>query len=196
MSNDFNSDIVDTAFDQFADLFQQTNNKKFLTALLQPLQFFSDTLQDVYNKRWVMTAEGIQLDNFGSIVGADRNGLSDFQYRLEILAKIAENNSRGQINDLISVFKLLSGATLIHVTEEYPASVLIVGDQNVNGFKDTDIKDVMQRVVGAGINVIGISFSGGVGSFAFAGGPLEAVHKGWTGVGSPAGTGGKFVGLV
>lgn len=79
------------------------NIEKFLSAIIAPSQSIEDTLQQFAYERFVDTAVGAQLDIVGRIVGQEREGLADTDYRRFIRARIAANNSNGTINDLLVV---------------------------------------------------------------------------------------------
>jgi len=185
--------VGDTATSEMAYIFRsQPNIQKFIHALFVPMQDIENALQQLYED-FLMNAYGIQLDNFGTIVGQPRNAQTDAQYIISILAKIGENNSRSRRSDLIYVFGIVTGSTSIHVVEAYPASVAIIGNQNINGATAGQVLAIMQRVVGAGINVYGVSFTGGPGSFSFFGNPTG---RGFSDVGQPPGTGGRFIDIA
>jgi hypothetical protein len=49
------------------------NTENFVRAFYKPLNELDNALNDLYTKRWLDTAEGIQLDGIGSIVGISRS---------------------------------------------------------------------------------------------------------------------------
>ncbi len=73
------------------------------------IRIVSGQIQELEDVLWsialdsVETAVGTQLDGFGSIVGAERQGLSDDDYRALIRATILANNSEGTIPDLYAI---------------------------------------------------------------------------------------------
>lgn len=73
------------------------------------LEIFLDEVQQAEDAIWqialdsVDTAVGVQLDGFGSIVGAERQGLSDDDYRALIRATIQTNRSEGTVPDLYAI---------------------------------------------------------------------------------------------
>lgn len=189
----FDPDVGQTAINELAYIFRVgTNIHNFVESLFVPMQQFEDSLEQLYLDLWVFQATGVQLDGFGDLVGQPRNGEDDIHYLISILAKIGENNSQSRLADVISVFNILSGSTSTHVVEAFPASLSIVGNQNIRGIAPRDILRIMQRVVGAGINVYGVSFVGGPGAFSFFGNPTG---RGFGSVGSP-GVGGFFISIL
>src|SRR5687768_16247400 len=79
------------------------NIEKLLAVSVAPAQDLENCLQQLRLYRFVDTAEGDQLDIIGRIVGLDREGLDDDDYRRYIRARIAANNSNGTIEDLLTV---------------------------------------------------------------------------------------------
>lgn len=78
-----------------------------LTALVTPCISLEDALWQLLTERAVDTAIGVQLDQLGSIVGQERGGLDDDDYRRYIRARIMANRSRGTVEDLLRVARLV-----------------------------------------------------------------------------------------
>lgn len=102
----------------------------FIRAFIRGFEAMEEELFRIRDFRWVDTAHGKQLDGLGAIVGQKRNGRNDVEYRIAILAKIAINTSEGLMEDLIAVFRLLTGATDVNAYEYYPGVVEIYGNIN------------------------------------------------------------------
>jgi hypothetical protein len=90
--------------EQFKD---KPNIVALLSALVRPSQAIENTLQDMLVFRTVDRATGVNLDRLGKIVGQPRNGLVDDDYRRYIRARIAANRSRGTVNDILKVARLI-----------------------------------------------------------------------------------------
>jgi len=95
---------------------------------------FVDVAQDMENimikmlaERSLLTAEGVNLDRLGAIVGQSRDGLSDTDYLNQIIGRIAQNNSDGTGNNLLNITSILLGDNLqqIELFEIFPAKVMI-----------------------------------------------------------------------
>lgn len=83
-----------------------------LTAFAAQAQEIEDALYGLLATRDLSIAEGVTLDNIGSIVGAPREGLDDAAYLLRIKAQILINRRSGEIETLITICTLLfPGAT-------------------------------------------------------------------------------------
>lgn len=70
----------------------------------------------------VDSAVGVQLDGLGQIIGVDRNGLTDEQYRSLLRSYIRVNSSGGTIEQLNEIIRLAT-----NTTEADQAFVLIEG---------------------------------------------------------------------
>lgn len=110
--------------EQFKD---KDNYVAFLNLLAAPAQDIEDALYDLLTLRAIDTAEGTQLDNIGTIVGQDRGGLDDDEYRPRLRARIATNRSAGTYTDLISITRLILDGEDVTVTLEpqYPAGLVV-----------------------------------------------------------------------
>lgn len=80
---------------------------KILKAWTSTLQPIEDTAQAMILQKNVDDAEGAQLDALGKLVGQDRGGLADVDYRRYIKAKITTNRSDGVTEDLIKITTLI-----------------------------------------------------------------------------------------
>jgi len=92
---------------------------------------YVDQIQDLENvafelleDRSLDTAEGEQLDGLGQIVGLERGGLDDDEYRLRLRVQIKLNLSAGTIENVIEVAFLITDEPVLLV-ESYPATILI-----------------------------------------------------------------------
>lgn len=155
----------------------------------EPVQDLEDNIYSLIGRLDIDNQVGTQLDNIGDLVGQDRLGLSDEEYRLFIKAKIGVNVSEGDAERLISVWKLLMVANTVILQESFPAEVdlytdVSIGDTNL----DTIAFELIQKVAAAGVRV----------GFAAVIDPLEAFgffdstnSKGFSDTTSPA-LGGKL----
>lgn len=79
----------------------------FLTDVGAEIQALEDALQQLLLERSIDTAVGAQLAAIGRKVGEPPSGLSDDVYRRRIRARIAANRSRGRVEDLIRITRLV-----------------------------------------------------------------------------------------
>ena len=81
------------------------NNYKLLHLNELSAQVLDKDMSDVLNSLDIEQATGATLDLYGQMLGQERGSLNDYQYRLVIKNKIAENMCQGDFN---SVLELLS----------------------------------------------------------------------------------------
>jgi hypothetical protein len=104
---------------------QSTYLKDFCKALIgavAPKAIFEDlyeVLVDVGKQLWVNYATGKQLDRIGAIVGQQRGGLSDADYRLRILIKAAINTGNGLTEQIIQAFQNIFHPQMLRVRRTY-----------------------------------------------------------------------------
>lgn len=156
-----------------------------LEAYLNALQSLEDVTIEWYVKRWPLTAEGVQLDVLGKIVGQERGTRTDDEYRLWILARILVNRSNGRIEELINILTTL-GVADIRVKEYWPAGLYIEVTGTPYG---QDIGELLTQAKAGGVqlhwvytdqadanalqtsNTLGTSTSDASRGFASLGGP-------------------------
>jgi len=83
------------------------NIKKLLAAILAPVQDLESAFQQLLIDRSIDTAVFAQLDAIGKIVGQERNGQVDDDYRRYIRARISANRSKGPVADVLKAADLI-----------------------------------------------------------------------------------------
>src|SRR3990172_10193728 len=126
------TEILDHENQAVARLAHQFKEKPLIDGMVRafatPKQDIEKMLFDLLQDRNILTAVGEQLDGLGSIVGEDRKGRFDPEYRTGILARIAINTSQGTPENLISVFKLITGASRVHYFPHNTANFVPAGE--------------------------------------------------------------------
>jgi hypothetical protein len=129
---------------------------KYISAIVAPFQAMEDTLQQMLLSN-IYTATGAAQDMIGRIVGQPRNGQNNDDYRLYQLARVAANRSKGTIEDLILVAKLLvNDPAAVIVVDVQGAAAVVVRVQGVivsDSLANT-ILDFLSQTVSAGIHLI------------------------------------------
>ena len=120
----------------------------------QQIQDLEDILFNVSTILEIDNSIGIQLDNIGKIVGQLRNGQVDSTYKLFLKAKAARNVSEGDIERILSVWKIITGGTDIQITEIFPAEIELFSDVPVPDELAADAFALMQDIVAAGVRVL------------------------------------------
>lgn len=129
--------ILNHADEAEARLPIQYREKPKLTALVRisgsRAQVFEDILYDMLSNGSVTSAHASLLDQIGDVVGVKRNGLTDSEYKGYLLAKIAENVSKGTAETMIALYKALMRAARVYYRPVYPASFSLtaIGSQPI-----------------------------------------------------------------
>lgn len=76
---------------------------EILCIYVDQIQLLENALWQLATLRTIDTGEGIQLDGIGDIVGQERQGLSDADYKPLLRARIKANNSEGTGPDILAV---------------------------------------------------------------------------------------------
>lgn len=106
---------------------------------------------------------GAILDGIGELVGLPRFSSIDADYIKLLQGKILANQSKGTTEDIIAVFKALSGATFINVVDEYPAQIRIESNAvPVNGYVP-----ILKSALSAGVSLDIVVYEDLNGNFGF-----------------------------
>lgn len=133
------------------------NIVKLLSALIAPAQDLENTFQQLRTMRNVDTAEGVQLDVLGRLVGQGRGGMDDDTYRRMIRARISVNRSKGTIRDAITVAILVvddDDANIVVDNQGHAAFVLRVDDAPLPDSVANILIGMLRDTVAAGVRVI------------------------------------------
>lgn len=102
------------------------NTEKLLISMTGPAQDVEDAMFDLFVYRAADTAFGDQLDALGNLVGQERGGLSDDDYRRFIRARVMANRSRGNIEDMIRVMNLVINDPAVTIELETQRGTIVV----------------------------------------------------------------------
>ena len=123
------SDMLEIMLSQFSDKPRFQAMIKNVAARVQEAECVAwDMILDMF----LPNAEGVNLDLYGKIVGQDRLGLDDDEYRNLIYARIISNNSHGEIWRVIRIFWSILGGNLdptvkVEYSPLYPAGFQLQG---------------------------------------------------------------------
>lgn len=183
------TDHIEQAKDR---LREQYKNKPYIvgliTAWVGQIQELEQVLNDLGSKRAINTAEGIQLDLIGELLNRPRDGRSDADYRILLLAKIAKNVSQGTPEDVITVFKILSASSRVQLGDGHVGEIYLLAD---HALTQDDVNFLMREMLfvdSAGVRLQGVGSFDPDDSFAFDGSNLA---KGFSSVYDVT-KGGKF----
>lgn len=95
---------------------------------------------DLFTKRTLDAAEGIQLDGIGRIVGEPRKDRADDVYRIFLRVRIAVNRSDGRVDDdLYPIMRLAFGDdAAVAITEHYPMALQVTLLEDIGDVSPAD----------------------------------------------------------
>jgi hypothetical protein len=169
-----------------ATFLQQFKGKAKLAALLasyvDQVQQLEAVLFDVLASRAIDAAEGDQLDLLGDLVGQDREGRSDSDYRIWIKARIRVNLSSGTGNDIIATVGAILGTAGRVTITELPPAAMRVDVSNALGGTPADVAELISQARGAGIDCnLVYTLAADAATFTFSSGDTEeaSAAQGW-----------------
>lgn len=165
---DHSSQAIDRLTSQFKD---KEKISGFISAFVDQVQELETVFQDLLSDRSLNQASGEQLDGLGRIVGIERGGRNDADYKNLIIAKIGQNTSKGLAENLINVFILLTSSSRVHFIEYYPAECEIYADVDISTLNTEDIYEFCQKVLSGGVRLNHIGWFDADEAFAFDGEP-------------------------
>lgn len=175
------------------------NLKKLITIYIEELVECQQVLSDLLIFRTINNSTGVQLDGVGDIVGENREGRNDTDYRAAINIRIFVNASSGEPESLILALKEATNATTIYYNEVYPARVQLFSDGDII---PDGLVEAMESVAMGGV-AVDIMVNPGIITpliWADEGGQPNLPGKSWDELGylPPGGTpvGGQFVELI
>lgn len=143
----------------------------FVGALVGGLADVDAVCDSLATGRWISTAEGVQLDGCGAIVGEIRAGRADEAYRNAIRFRVFANTSQGTPTFLIRGLKFLTAPDDSQYLQAKRKGVLLFTDgMNV----DYTIHPIIQNISPAGILDIPVLVSFGETPFRFGSAPANA----------------------
>lgn len=131
------------------------NVEKLVESYVPELQQLNDAALSFLIDLFLNDAVGIQLDGLGTIIGAERVGLNDNQYRARLQAQIRINTSSGTAEDIITAMALPLGITTgLELTEHFPAGLVVLYGAALNNATAGVIAEVMYQAKAGGVHAI------------------------------------------
>lgn len=134
--------LIDNHIEEGLDRLLQRNKDSYninslLTSFIKPVQDIENQNYELYTERSLDTSIGAQLDGIGKIVGLDRNGLDDIDYRTALIIQIQINKAGGEPESIIAAIRQLFKTEEIEFKDIYPANyeVYVVSDIIVENAK-------------------------------------------------------------
>lgn len=127
------------------------NINDLLQAFLMEVNIIGEAFNDLYNKRNLADAEGIQLDQIGKILKEPRQGRDDDEYRKYLYIRTFVNSVSGTIPEIEDVIDKTEDVSFIQVFNLYPASVYIY--IKTKTIPDPSLVDLITEVLPAGVSL-------------------------------------------
>lgn len=151
----------------------RTNFQKMLYAIISQFQEIQDQETLLVEMRSLNTAQGVQLDGLGQIIGLERiAGQSDESYRQALQFQIFVNQSSGTPEQVIQILKYLTQANNIYYDEFYPAAYIMTTDGLEFPDNPSDIVSAIQSSSPAGVEFLGVTAIYDTVPFVFSNDPF------------------------
>jgi len=151
---------IDKGIDRVITVLKEKENfKKLLEIFTTETQELEEQNILLADQKNIAIAEGEWLNFIGLIVGEDRQGKNDVDYRSAINTRIGINTSDATPNNIISLTKQHTGSSSSKIIEYYPASFFSVVTGSVG--LDTGLFDLVQGTKPAGVSAEVVSNLGG-----------------------------------
>lgn len=149
--------IVDHADRAVANLISKFDNATQLQGLVRVLvsevQELDNTFFALISERYLSTAVGAQLDEYGKILGFDRQGFSDSDYRNLLEARSLLGLAEGQIGAIVFILQKITRASFVLYMPTYPAAYIVQYTSSVytsSSFREI-IKEFILRITPCGV---------------------------------------------
>lgn len=93
------------------------NLKTVLEAIADQVQGIDDAIVDLIADRYLATAAGAQLDQWGVMLGEPRFGRPDDEYRRAILVRVLRNTTTATPDRMTRIARAMTGAELVRYSE-------------------------------------------------------------------------------
>lgn len=129
-----------------------TNMQKVVYALTRQAQELNVQEQLLQTMRYLNTAQGVQLDALGEILGLPRiPGQSDDSYRQDLQFQIFVNQSNGTPEEVIQILKYLTDASKIWYIELEPAAYEMITNGLFFPDNPSDLIALIQQTSPSGV---------------------------------------------
>jgi hypothetical protein len=108
---------------------------------------------DLLENRWIATAIGAQLDGLGSIVGEDRQGRPDAEYRVAIIARVGINVGSGTPEQIITYVTTVTDGANVVLAEYFPAALTVRAITTLTVEEATIIGNLLKEIKAAGVKI-------------------------------------------
>lgn len=146
--------VIEALGNFLEDLKGKDDLNKLLEIYIRQVEDAERVAFELFEERVLDTAVGAQLDGIGRIIGEERQGKDDAEYRIALATRIDLNNSTGIREDILKmILGVLGDSTSVDIDEYYPASfVARVLTSVPDGFDPTQLATLVQGAKSAGVN--------------------------------------------
>lgn len=147
-----NTDYAGDTAARLVEKLKRDSHSNFLATFAAELQEFETAAFEVLLDRWLETAEGVQLDGLGQIIGRERLGTDDDTYRLLLKAQILINLSSGTIPQILEIIPKVIPAISLEFVSEFPAGfTLVADDEPLDAGVGPIIADILTSATAGGV---------------------------------------------
>jgi hypothetical protein len=174
--------VEDAAALTIVQLTNKPRFQKILAALIRPLQEIENVIWDLHIQRRLANAVGVNLDVIARIVGENRDGLGDTDFRAIIAAKIRVLQSSGTPDNLLRIVELLVGSLANTRLEETPPAALTIQTDSAPGTARLHVlARFLQRakVAGVRLDIVRTSSSGIASTFCYSNNAALGTTRGY-----------------
>jgi hypothetical protein len=151
-----------------------TNFQKMLYAILTQAQLIQTQMNLLQTMRYLNTAQGVQLDGLGQILGLARvPGQSDASYREDLQFQIFINTSSGTPEQMIYILSYLTEASKVWYLESYPAGYVMTTNGLIFPTNPSDLVAAIQNVSPAGVQFEALIATYDTNPFVFSSDPFD-----------------------
>lgn len=124
-------------------------------AVIRQMQDLEYALWSLIYDRLLASAKGDALDLVGTLVGENRQGAEDYEYRRFIQARIRTNITGGMPDDLLWILQTITGASDVLLLQAWPADVTLdyFVDEPLSDRQKERVANHMLDSVAAGVSI-------------------------------------------
>ena len=148
--------MLSDRFDKGSD----SNVSRFIGIVAEQIDRLNDTLRTIESWRDIDEAKGTTLDLIGINLGEARDGRSDAQYRDYLKTAVKATISKGDMESVISMGKVLYQDDIVNIIETWsserydnePAGLVMQIENTKTGGIELDYQ-ILKRVMAAGVRL-------------------------------------------
>ncbi len=136
---DYEAQLNELLLSQFED---SPNIVNLIKSWLAPVQELEDSLIDYDRHAGITTAYGVVLDQIGAMMGVERDGRSDNEYRTAILGKAILARMDGTTERFLEGFRVLADTEQVRIHTYYPKDLYAVAGEGWNATLPGELKKI------------------------------------------------------